>query len=349
MVVGSPKGTATEGDYWRMRQDNLPHDLTRLENALSSRYWKWTFEDPAVCPSTLLDCLTQNLPHIPASAWQERLDWGGVYVNGRAKIQDCLLPIPCKVEYYEPKSPLNEVKSSFPSFDQSKIVYRDPDLIIVNKPAKYPTMPAKEQRQFSLKTAIEKLTGESVHIPSRLDTSVSGLVPVSISQRMHPLIQQVYESRSVQKLYVLGTDRPPRWSSCSCIGSISRSPVHPILRHVSEQNAQSAMTTFSVVRSLQENYSPATLMWAQPITGRTHQIRVHAAFMGCPIWGDNFYGGATAEELHLACYRLKFCHPLTGTELDISIPDGSLPQWLRDAGFDSEAIIPIPQVQKLEP
>lgn len=308
------------------------HDLNRLDAALDSRYWKWIFTDPTACPPTLSACFRENLSHIHADSWPERFYWGGVYLNGRLQDCDCAVETPCKIEYYEPKLPIAVAHELFPRLTTENIVYQDEDLIVVFKPTRLPTMPAKEQRHFSAKSEVEKLLGVTTHIPSRLDMSVCGLVPMSVSPRMHPLLQNVFESRSVIKTYVLATRNRPAWNSTTCIGSIGRSPVHPILREVVAVGGQKSVTRFSVLDiPSSENPGGNTFLEVQPVTGRTHQIRVHSGFMNCPIVGDNFYGGFPSSQLHLCCARLSFTHPLTNRTMDVGLPKNLSPKWLPPA------------------
>jgi tRNA pseudouridine32 synthase/23S rRNA pseudouridine746 synthase len=265
------------------------------------------------------------LPHVAEDSWPERFWWGGVYVNGRAAMENIPLPSPVKVEYYEPKFAVSEAPKLFAHINDSNIIYRDEDIAIIFKPAKLPTLPAKEQRHFSLKDQIERLLECTVHIPSRLDFSVSGLVPVSISSRANRGLQNAFQDRRAGKFYRFRSDKNASWESLSCIGPIAPDPLHPVLRMVGEDGLPSS-TTFRRISSTTQD-SQSTLYEAQPRTGRTHQIRVHAASLGIPILGDSFYGGREESELHLCCIRLEINHPVTGTALIVTVPERFMPTW----------------------
>jgi 23S rRNA-/tRNA-specific pseudouridylate synthase len=110
------------------------------------------------------------------------------------------------------------------------VVYRDDDILIAYKPAGLSSMPAKEQRHFSMKASIEALVQRSIHMPSRLDVSAQGLLVTSISARAHARLQQAFESRQVTKRYLCASRQRPPWSETRVTLPIARDPRHPVLR-----------------------------------------------------------------------------------------------------------------------
>jgi tRNA pseudouridine32 synthase/23S rRNA pseudouridine746 synthase len=88
-----------------------------------------------------------------------------------------------------------------------------------------------------------------------------------------------------------------------------------------------AITEFKVLKSATDR----SLFEALPLTGRTHQIRVHLEALGHPIIGDNFYGDLSnsnnTESLHLLSFRLAFEHPITQEELVLELPEDQKPLW----------------------
>ena len=91
------------------------------------------------------------------------------------------------------------------------------------------------------------------------------------------------------------------------------------------EESQEALTKFKQKRE----YRDKTLVSASPITGRTHQIRVHAAHLGLPIIGDSFYAGQAHTELHLTSYALTLNHPMTKEEMRFELPKNLAPTWLQ--------------------
>lgn len=304
--------------------------LQRIEKTLLTKYWRWTFHTYEELPDSLFAHVTKALPHIPIEEWPERADFGGLYVNGYQALKEQNLPCPCRIEYYEPKFKIGEANTIFPRITKSNILYQDDDLAIVFKPLRLPSVPAKDQRYFSLKGSIETLLNQKIHMPSRLDVSVQGLVAISLSPRMHPLLQRLFEDRQITKEYRLTTGYPPPASNWEIDANIDRDPTHAVLRRVVSDGGKPSLTKFT---SLGSNASEGSwLIAAQPFTGRTHQIRVHSAYSGIPIDGDNFYGGRTSDDLHLASFKLKFIHPITKKQFEYELPESLRSGWMNRSG-----------------
>jgi 23S rRNA-/tRNA-specific pseudouridylate synthase len=300
--------------------------LSRIEKTLLTKYWKWVFHSYDDLPDSLFSHVTKALPHIPAEEWVERADFGGLYVNGYQALKEQNLPCPCRIEYYEPKFNLRDASVIFPQITEDNILYRDDDLAIVFKPLRMPSVPAKDQRYYSLKSSIEKILKKKVHMPSRLDVSVQGLVAISLSPRMHPLLQRLFEDRKVSKEYRLLTGHTPPAPLWEVNGSIDRDPTHAVLRRVVSEGGKPSLTKFTTLGSSMSG--GGWLVAAQPLTGRTHQIRVHASYSGIPIDGDNFYGGRTSDELLLASYKLNFIHPISSKDFEFELPQNLQSLWM---------------------
>jgi tRNA pseudouridine32 synthase/23S rRNA pseudouridine746 synthase len=271
----------------------------------------------------------ENLPHLDPESWERRSWLGGIYVNGRKFALENQIPNPCKIEYFEPKYDVFNPQDAFPRFDKSWIFYADDDLIGVFKPAGLPTLPTREQQHFCLKYYVQKHLGFSPHLPSRLDAATAGVVPMSISKRMHSRLQRMFERRLVKKTYRFLSHYEAE-SECGIIDlPIARDPVHPILRKIDFENGKSARTRFSLL----ELREKALLYEAQPITGRTHQIRLHALALGCPLVGDPFYSlderNKTEQDLCLSCVELRLYQPFLMTPVALRAPEKLLPSWAR--------------------
>lgn len=315
-------------------------DLERVDKTLRTTYHCFTLLSPSDGPPSLQELLLHCLPHIPLVSWKERFNFGGVYVNGREALADQPLPHPCRVEYYEPKFDIGEASAIFPAFEERFVVYRDEAVAVAYKPPGLPSMPAKEQRHFSLKASLDALFGVQIHMPSRLDVSAQGIVVVSLNPGTHAHLQKAFESRRVHKTYYLATAASVPWEALNVDLPISRDPRHPVLRSVTGNDGLTAETRLSRVGTSSSEGSSITVVRAEPITGRTHQIRVHAASQGVPIFGDNFYGGAPASSLHLVSHSIAFTHPLSGEAVTVSLPRELTPNWL-DAEAEKHAARPV--------
>lgn len=307
-------------------------DLNRIHSAFISTYWSWSFYSAKECPATLLELLREKLPHLEGSGWEKRFAWGGVFVNGKEALCDTTLTAPCKIEYYEPNFNIDEAHTYFPAFEQRLIVYEDEDLIVLYKPAKLPSVAGREQKHFNLKNYVETYLGRAVHCPSRLDMSTEGLVIMSKSARTNAALQRAFEKKTIQKYYLLEVVGDFPQGDLRVENQIGRDMRHPVLRKVVESGGKTAETIFTPVgHSLFKDRAAAehktTLVQARPLTGRTHQIRVHASHVGFPIIGDDFYGGAAASGLRLQSRKIVLTHPWLGKKLEITAPTSLSPAW----------------------
>lgn len=294
-------------------------NLKRLEEALFTR--RWCIDRLSGDPLRLTELLCEAAPHIPVEEWSARIQSGGAHLNGAPVLSDVEVHSPARVEYFEPRT-FPTPATAYPLWSIDWIVFEDDDLIVINKPARLPTLPVREQATHNVRAYLERYVGGSVHLPSRLDTSTTGLVIASKSLQTHRALQHTFEHRRITKRYRCELSGVPSFSQITISSPIGHHPLHPVLR-ATHSGGKGALTTFSLIES-----RPGTsLVDAFPLTGRTHQIRVHAAALGYPLVGDNFYNGAEATSLHLCCIELVLPHPRDGSELTVNIPDHKLPAW----------------------
>ncbi len=298
--------------------------MKNLDGAFTSKYWTWTYLYSGQHPDTLLAALSSHLTHLEPDSWAQRFALGGVYLNGLPAAGDCALSAPCKIEYYEPTFPIDQAAAHFPKFDTRQVLFEDEDLLVAFKPAGISSMPARDQNVFHFKAQLENYIGRTVHMPSRIDMSTQGLVIVSASDRMNRSLQHIFQYRRIEKTYLLRSANSPNWETQELNAPIGRDPEHPVLRKVHGHSAREALTKFRVLGKMPDGGSA---LEAKPHTGRTHQIRVHAAHLGIPVRGDKFYGGAKHPLLNLMSYRLQLMHPFTQGKLDLRVPPELLPEW----------------------
>jgi 23S rRNA pseudouridine1911/1915/1917 synthase len=221
------------------------------------------------------------------------------------------------------------------------IVYEDDHLIVVDKPAGMAVHPGPGH---SGRTLVNALLAHCPHLPGiggvqrpgivhRLDKDTSGLIIVAKDDATHIGLTRALRERKVQKTYlalVEGRLSPKEALIDAPIGRDPNNRRRMMVRGVAGREAQ---TRYKVLEEL----PGFSLIEAAPITGRTHQIRVHMASIGHPIAGDPVYGHASKQlpRQFLHASRLRFVHPVTGKELvlEAGLPDdllGSL-QRLRAA------------------
>ncbi len=178
------------------------------------------------------------------------------------------------------------------------IIYEDNNLIVINKPAGLVVHPAAGHQQGTLIHAvlahapeIEGVGGEiRPGLVHRLDKDTSGLIVLAKNELTQRFLQDQFQKREVEKTYIALVDGHPRSASGRVDAPIGRDPrERKRMAVVSAAKGRNAITDYRVV----ENFEKHSLLEANPHTGRTHQIRVHLAFIGCPVVGDRVYGKRT--------------------------------------------------------
>ena len=291
---------------------------------LRSRHWRIECY-ASEAPMSSRGALMQALPHVPKESWADRFAWGGLYLNGR-RLKDLNqeLSLPWRIDYYEALYDVRTPEKEFPRLATNAIVYNHDGLIIAYKPAGLPCLPGCEQQHFHLAQSLKDLGfGPKLHFASRLDAAAQGLVPVAASPHMVRALQRMYERHTISKSYTLLVSGRPAWGGVCVTAPIDRSPDHSILRVVSP-SGKKALTEFKFVRAVDDTMS---VIEARPITGRTHQLRVHCQLLGLPIVGDGFYGGLPAKELGLICSKLVLPVPGMADPLEIVAPGELIPPW----------------------
>lgn len=315
-------------EYFDMNQ----LDSRRIAESFFSKRWSWQLDEKECCGSEVVTELSKRLPHIDPATWPARFALGGVYLAGRPASLASVVTIPSRLEYYEPIVPFERVSDFYPAFSAEMVLYADDDLGVVFKPAGLPTMPARDQQEYNLWRYLTKHFGKFVHTPSRLDTAVAGLVLCSFSSRMNRHFQRAYERKLIEKYYFAEVQGAPEWKDVKIERPIERDPRHPVLRRCSiiENAGEPAQTNMCRIGTYKTGDSARTLLQAEPVTGRTHQIRLHCMSEGFPIVGDPFYQGSESETLHLVSYAVRLFHPYKQRLMTWELPPSFWPSWLRD-------------------
>lgn len=199
------------------------------------------------------------------------------------------------------------------------IIYEDGDILAVNKPSGLAVHPSAGNRQVTLAGAVMnyyKNTPFVFRAVSRLDKYTSGIVVVAKNAPCAFKLCREFEQNSVKKTYIGITERPIDPPKGEINAPIARQEGSVIKREVSN-NGKPAVTAYETVETQREG----TLLRLYPLTGRTHQIRVHLAYAGCPLKYDFLYGREEeGKHFLLHCQGLEFSHPSTGQRLVLTAP-----------------------------
>jgi 23S rRNA pseudouridine1911/1915/1917 synthase len=281
---------------------------------VSDRVLTFRFEKEA--PERLDKFLVGLLQEFSRSRIQGLIDNGCVDVNGRAarKAGQTLESGSTVTVRIPPPAPTELVPENIPL----DIVFENDDLIVVNKAAGMVVHPAAGHSSGTLVHAVlgydpdlEGIGGEErPGVVHRLDKATSGLILLAKNERAHRWLQDQFRLRKVDKTYLALVDGKPPTPSGRVEAYIGRDPKQrKKMAIVSESKGRESISEYKTV----EEFRKHTLLEFHPLTGRTHQIRLHCAFLKCPIVGDEVYGRKTSTveigRHFLHAYRLKILLP----------------------------------------
>jgi len=243
--------------------------------------------------------------------WQDKL-----FVNGIPRHADFAVQIGDVITV-----PLDEPEPMYPAEDLSfDIIYEDEHILAVDKPAGMLIHPSRATMTGTLANRVigyyEKTGQRSAFHPiTRLDRDTFGIVLIAKNAHIHALLNET----KIHKIYHALVFGGPAADSGVIDAPIARKPLPSLLRFVSPEGKPS-VTEFSVI-DRQADFCKLAL---HPVTGRTHQLRVHCAYKGFPILGDPQYGSEASLDYSqskglasqlLCAKQLEFSHPVTGEYL----------------------------------
>lgn len=266
---------------------------------------------------TLLAFLERRFRYHSAEEWQALIAKGFVKVNGRKRRPGHVLQSRHKIIYEPPPRPEPPVDGRF------RVLYEDAHLLVVSKSGNIPTSPSGKYWHNCLVHQLQRtFANPALHAVHRLDRETSGINVFAKSKAVAGLLGGHLRDGTVEKEYtaILRGHLPAAEALVSApLGDDPQSSVH--IKQAVRADGRPSRTRFI----LRARLPGASLVTLRPYTGRTHQIRVHAAYLGHPVWGDKLYGvpegdflgwidhGArTAENRHLLhASALRFAHPVT--------------------------------------
>ena len=286
---------------------------------------------PARCDGlTLLAALERMVGNVSAPEWQAEFA-AGLVVNLKL----------------EPVAPMRIVRAGeryqhlFPNVTEPavngavEILHENQSLIVVNKPAPLPMHAGGRYHLNTLQHLLNAAYSPETPYPAhRLDANTTGLLLVARTRAVVAGLHRQFALGRVEKTYlVLAQGQPPE-DLFTCDAPIGAAAGERCMRTVDLVSGKPARTEFQVA---QRHPNGTTLLEARPLTGRTHQIRVHLWHLGLPVCGDPIYSpGKTLAQrpldpgtvpLCLHAWRIKFAHPVSQEPMNFTAPP---PIWAKD-------------------
>lgn len=199
------------------------------------------------------------------------------------------------------------------------VVYEDSDLLVINKASGMVVHPAPGHYSHTLVNALLyrfQISGGEKYRPGivhRLDKDTSGLMMVAKNEKIHDKLSRMIANKEVERYYLAIVDGVIKHDTGTIDAPIGRDANNRQKMAVTDVHGKEAVTHFRVL----ETFSNHTLVECILDTGRTHQIRVHMAYIGHPVSNDPLYGRGKSTEFGqmLHSKSIKFKHPTTGKEL----------------------------------
>lgn len=310
----------------------------------------------------------KHFPHVPQGRIERMCRKGEIRVDGgRVKAATRIVPgqivrvppLPA-VDAPPPHEMSPEMASGAPDGPdreaareiQDAVLWQDDDIIVLNKPPGLAVQGGTRQRVHlgALLPALRFGRSDDPRLIHRLDKDTSGLLVLARTAVAASKLGALFRSRDVERIYLAAVAGRPDPQAGTIqyglvkSGAAGHERVHTI--HPDEvaatKGARNAVTDYRVLDQAGTRLAAVVL---RPVTGRTHQLRVHMAAIGCPIAGDGKYGGrgqenlgegwgaglggALSRKLHLHAARLRFAHPRTGKAMrfDAPLPEHMLRTW----------------------
>jgi 23S rRNA pseudouridine1911/1915/1917 synthase len=262
---------------------------------LSEPYLRFQFESEGAI--RLDKFLVTCLPEFSRSRLQSLIENGSILVDGIAahKSGQMINRQNLIQVYIPPPEPTELIPEDIPL----DIIFENADLIVVNKPAGMVVHPATGHSTGTLVHAalahapdLMVIGGERrPGVVHRLDKDTSGLILLAKNDQAHRFLQDQFRLRKTEKTYLALVDGKPPTPVGRIEAPVGRDSVHRKLMTVTGiKKGREAVSEYRTLETFKEH----TLLEVHPLTGRTHQIRVHLKFLGCPVTGDTVYGHRNA-------------------------------------------------------
>jgi 23S rRNA pseudouridine1911/1915/1917 synthase len=291
--------------------------------------------------------LAKAYPFLTRSGWQKRMDLGEVLINERAIKGSYKLKADDRVSFYHPESEEPDVDRNI------FVIWQEGSVMAVFKPGNLPMHENGAYRKNTFAHLMVENIGSEWSAVHRLDRETSGIVLCGANNVVRQKLAADFEAKKIKKEYLLiakGVPSISSWSIGGAIGDLAESKIR--IKKWVVDGGLSAQTDFVVEKTIGEGASGYSLIRAFPKTGRTNQIRIHAAYSGHWILGDKLYHPnedvfldywdsqrttdfCVEQTLFNRCClhaaALTFVHPETGKTVRVEspLPDDMQQLWAR--------------------
>ncbi len=284
-------------------------------------------------PGKRLDHLLQErLPEHSRSRLQAWIKDGRVLVDGATAKPSLILRGGEKIEVFPADlPPLSAAAEDLPI----EILYEDPAVIAVNKPAGLTVHAGAGSHSGTLVNrlvhhfaSLSQVGGEMrPGIVHRIDRGTSGVLLVARTDAAHRALAAQFAGRTVEKTYLALVEGHVKQESGRITKPITRDPVRRTRMTARLGHGREALTEYRVLR----RFEKFTYLEVRIGTGRTHQIRAHLASLGHPVAGDRAYGAHAAERVFLHAWRITFTSPASEARVTVEAPlPDELQRWLSE-------------------
>lgn len=219
---------------------------------------------------------------------------------------------------------LNPVPTSFdyrpPTDPWIAVIHEEADFVIVDKPSGLLSVPGKDPALSDSLQRRAEARWPAAGMVHRLDKDTSGVMVIALNKRAHARIAIQFEKRTAEKSYVARV-----WGDLAGDSGLVDQPIavdweNKPRQRIDHERGREARTEWRVLA----REGGVTRVGLHPLTGRTHQLRVHMMSLGHPVLGDAFYATgaalAAADRLQLHAETLSFAHPVTGERVTFAVP-----------------------------
>lgn len=282
---------------------------------------------------TVLSFLTSRFPHIKQAIWVERMMAGKVHWQDGSLIHPNEPYRPGVSAYY-----YREVEYEAKLPYQERILYQDKHLILAYKPHFLPLHPSGNTINECLVNRLRKKTGiETLEPAHRLDRATAGIILCSLQNTERQLYHELFSQNKITKQYQAVAKLTPELLKQHQNGSLSLPKSwsvkhklvkgHPsFLMAIANTTTSDKLNSHSEIKLVKVN-GELGFFELQPVTGKTHQLRLHMMSIGMPILNDPYYpilkddtGDDANRPLQLLAHRLNFIDPITQRPFDITVP-----------------------------